>query len=107
MGGLGGPNWMRDPNYPLTERWLDNALARLCKLAGIRRENPHGLRGAFNDLSRRGGADLEAASRALGHGQAVNQAAYSNAEIAADQAQRQVLESLGHLPGRRPGEGTN
>lgn len=96
-GGLGGRNWERDPNYPLTERWLANSLERLCKRAGIRVENPHGLRGAFKDLTMVGGAAIAAAQQALGHGgERVGQRHYANEDIAAQAEQKRMLEQLGH-----------
>jgi integrase len=48
--------------------WLGYHVPRLCKLAGVQRVTPHGLRGLHSTLSVKAGIEVEHVARQLGHG---------------------------------------
>lgn len=96
--GMAAANWERDPNVGLSENWFNNALEKLCDLAGIRRENPHGLRGAYVDSRVARGDAFAEVSRDAGHGTntRTTERHYANEIVLAEAEQRRMLERLGY-----------
>jgi integrase len=96
-GGLAGANWERDPNVGLAENWLRDSLEKLCALAGIRTENPHGLRGAYVDKRVASGDPFREISAAVGHeGERVTRRNYANQLVMAEADMRRMMERLGY-----------
>jgi integrase len=56
-----------DRIFPFTRQWLRLHTIRLCKLAGVPRVTPHGLRGTFASLDVEGSDILERTAGRLGH----------------------------------------
>lgn len=95
--GMGGANWERDPAVGFSARWLANSLVKLCELAGIRKVNPHSLRGTFVDSRIQHGDAFAEVSRAAGHGKTKTTARhYANEAVMAESEQRRMMERLGY-----------
>jgi hypothetical protein len=56
-----------DRIFPYSRQWLRLHTIRLCKLAGVPRVTPHGLRGTFASLDVEGSDILERTAGRLGH----------------------------------------
>jgi integrase len=95
--GMAGANWERDPSVGLSKRWLANSVVKLCEIAGVRKVNPHSLRGNFVDSRIKRGDPFAEVSRSAGHGKTkTTERHYASERVLAESDQRRMRERLGY-----------
>lgn len=85
----GGSIWPKQDRY-----WVYRQVRKWCKRAGVTVVPPHGLRGTHSTIAQEHGATAKIVAAALGHGEAINQRAYTAAGTAAQATARRAQKLL-------------
>ena len=85
--------------FPREKTWLHRHCINMCKLAGVSRVVPHGLRGVHADLSILAAATPLQVSQALGHtNTGVTFRHYADKGLAEQQQHQQAVQTLAPTP---------